>query len=65
MAVMKTILLQLVAFLVMIIIVYKIYQFYFEEVTADETMTTLPILIIVYFVLSAVTTIMAKRDMKT
>ena len=65
MAVMRTILLQLVAFLVMIIIVYKIYQFYFEEVTADETMTTLPILIIVYFVLSAVTTIMAKRDMKT
>ena len=65
MAVVKTFLLQLVAFLVMIIIVYKIYQFYFEEVTADETMTTLPILIITYFVLSAVTTIMAKRDMKT
>jgi len=58
----KIMLFQFATLIVLVIIVYKIYQFWFEEVTAEETMILLPILIVVYFIMSVVSQIMMRRD---
>ena len=64
MAIPKTVIFTIAEIIVLLVIIYKIMQFWNEEITAIDAMELLPTLFIIYFIMTGITMMLMKMSKK-